>query len=88
MKFKIGDEVSLIQNNFEKYVIAKSKIEELNEDNLRLITIKTNILGLDKKISNINLGDFDYLIIQSYPTHLPIEIEIPNYKLVSDEDLQ
>lgn len=88
MKFKIGDEVSLIQNNFEKYVIAKSKIEELNEDNLRLITIKTNILGLDKKISNINLGNFDYLIIQSYPTHLPKEIEIPNYKLVSDEDLQ
>ncbi len=88
MKYKIGDVVSLIDNNSEKFVVAKSRFENLTEDSLRVLTAKTNILELKEKISNIELGNFDYLLIQSIPTPFPKEIEMPNYKLVSLDDLQ
>ena len=88
MKFKIGDIVNLIDNSAEKYVVAKSRFENLTKDNLRILTAKTNILGLKEKTSEIELGNFDYLLIQSVPNPFPKEIEIPNYKLVSLDDLQ
>ncbi|MCA6422509.1 MAG: hypothetical protein IM568_06800 [Flavobacterium sp.] len=88
MKFKIGDVVSLIDNNSEKYVITKSRFENLTEDSLIALTAKTNILGLKEKISSIELGNFDYLLIQSIPNPFPKEIEIPNYKLVLLDELQ
>ena len=88
MKFKIGNVVSLIDNNSEKYVIAKSRFENLTENSLIVLTAKTNILGLKEKMSSIELGNFDYLLIQSIPTPFPKEIEIPNYKLVLLDDLQ
>ena len=46
MKFKIGDVVSLIDKNSEKFVVAKSRFENLTEDSLRVLTVKTNILEL------------------------------------------
>ncbi len=88
MKFKIGDVVSLIDNNSEKYIVAKSRFENLTEYNLRVITVKTNILGLKEKISSIELGNFDYLLIQSAPIPYPKVNEVPNYKLVSLDNIQ
>ncbi len=87
MKFIIGDIVSLIDNNSEKFVVAKSRFENLTKDNLKVLTAKTNILKLEEKISNIELGNFDFLLVQSIATPFPKEIETPNYKLVSINDL-
>lgn len=88
MKFKIGDIVSLKDDNLEKFVVAKSRFENLTEDSLRVLTVKTNILELKEKISSIELGNFDYLLIQSAPIPYPKINEVPNYKLVSLNNIQ
>lgn len=67
MKFKIGDIVSLLDNNSEKVVVARSRFENLTEESLRVLTAKTNILELKVKISNIELGNFTIYLFNLYP---------------------
>lgn len=87
MKYKIGDIVSLTNNKSKKFVIVKSRFENLTEDNFREISVKTNILGLKDKISNVEIGVFDYLLIESVPLPFPREMENPNYELVTIDDI-
>lgn len=87
MKFKVGETVKLlIENKNEKLIVVKSKVEDI-ENNFNTVIGKSNIKNLKDKISNINLGNFDYLLVQSYPSPHPIDIDKPIFEFAFEDDI-
>lgn len=88
MKFKVGEKVKLlVENQIENLIVVKSKVEEITEDNFNSVVGKSNIKNLKDKASNIDLGNFDYLLVHSFPNPYPIDIDSPKFEFAFENDL-
>lgn len=88
MKFKVGENVKLLtENKIENLIVVKSKVEEITEDNFDKVVGKSNIKNLKDKISKISLGNFDYLLVHSFPSPYPIDLESPKFEFAFEDDL-
>ena len=88
MKFKVGENVKLLtENRIENLIVLKSKVEEITEYNIDSVIGKSNIKNIKDKISNIDLGNFDYLLVHSFPSPFPIDIDSPKFEFAFEDDL-
>lgn len=88
MKFKVGEKVKLlVENQIENLIVVKSKVEEITEDNLNTVVGKSNIKNVKDKVSNVNLGNFDYLLVHSFPSPYPVDIDNLKFEFAFEDDL-
>ena len=88
MKFKVGENVKLlIENKIEILIVIKSKVEEITKENLNIVVGKSNIKNLKDKTSNISLGNFDYLLVHSFPSPYPVDIDKPKFEFAFEDNI-